>query len=259
MVRVNFALPWGGPYWTFGRSIQYQVNFYFLNQRRIIVFVCRMAPKLLEMDTLIEQIYLLLKRHNNETGAQTLLVICSDHGMNEVNNIPSSLRLPSYVYSFKVGNHGGTSPGEVGAVMVFLSPLLEKNPMFSEIKEGKILTQQYDLIIMVLFAVAQVDIVPTLALLFGLPIPKNNMGTLISDLFSSLPGTLYQFFVRHCNFLPVEEYLRALELNSLQRFELMKSSSLFWIKGGPSKLVDETVQLYVFLSLYFALCSWYYS
>lgn len=36
--------------------------------------------------------------------------------------------------------------------------------------------------------VIQVDIAPTLALLFGVPIPKNNVGVLIAGIFTSLTG-----------------------------------------------------------------------
>jgi len=34
----------------------------------------------------------------------------------------------------------------------------------------------------------QVDLAPTLALLFGVPIPKNNIGVLLPELFDSLTG-----------------------------------------------------------------------
>lgn len=40
-----------------------------------------------------------------------------------------------------------------------------------------------------LHIVSQVDLVPTLALLFGLPIPKNSLGSIISELFNDVPGT----------------------------------------------------------------------
>jgi len=40
---------------------------------------------------------------------------------------------------------------------------------------------------MILYMV-QVDIAPTLALLFGVPIPKNNVGVLISEAFDLLTG-----------------------------------------------------------------------
>ena len=36
----------------------------------------------------------------------------------------------------------------------------------------------------------QVDIAPTLALLFGVPIPKNNVGVLLSGTFGSFAGSL---------------------------------------------------------------------
>ena len=36
----------------------------------------------------------------------------------------------------------------------------------------------------------QVDIAPTLALLFGVPIPKNNVGVLLSGTFGSFTGSL---------------------------------------------------------------------
>lgn len=39
----------------------------------------------------------------------------------------------------------------------------------------------------------QVDIAPTLALLFGVPIPKNNVGKLISEAFDSLTGGFCSF------------------------------------------------------------------
>lgn len=38
--------------------------------------------------------------------------------------------------------------------------------------------------------VIQVDIAPTLALLFGVPIPKNNAGVLIAETFNSLTGMI---------------------------------------------------------------------
>lgn len=34
----------------------------------------------------------------------------------------------------------------------------------------------------------QVDLVPTLSLLFGLPVPKNNLGKIIAELFTSHSG-----------------------------------------------------------------------
>lgn len=53
---------------------------------------------------------------------------------------------------------------------------------------------------MILYTV-QVDIAPTLALLFGVPIPKNNVGVLISEAFDLLTGqfSLSVSFVYACS------------------------------------------------------------
>lgn len=40
----------------------------------------------------------------------------------------------------------------------------------------------------------QVDFVPTISYLFGIPIPKNNLGLLLLDLMVDIDGTLLQFF-----------------------------------------------------------------
>jgi ethanolamine phosphate transferase 2 subunit G len=47
-------------------------------------FFNRMAPKIAEMDGVIEYMYSTLQQQNQETGTRSLLVVCSDHGMNEV-------------------------------------------------------------------------------------------------------------------------------------------------------------------------------
>lgn len=44
----------------------------------------------------------------------------------------------------------------------------------------------------------QVDIAPTLALIFGVPIPKNNVGVLISGTFDSFTGHLSLFLRVGC-------------------------------------------------------------
>lgn len=63
----------------------------------------------------------------------------------------------------------------------------------------------YDCLHFVLFF--QVDIAPTLALLFGVPIPKNNVGMMIAEAFDSLTGGFcffcnlslcYSFIITYC-------------------------------------------------------------
>ncbi|KAL8196352.1 hypothetical protein R6Q57_024647 [Mikania cordata] len=76
-----------------------------------------------------------------------------------------------------------------------------------------------------------VDITPTLALLFGVPIPKNNAGYLIADLFHLVED---------------HQLLRAMELNSWQLLRLLQAqktdSSCGSLKDASSSLyLDATV------------------
>lgn len=106
-----------------------------------------------------------------------LLVVCmvvSDHGMTEN------------------GNHGGSSYEETDSLVLFVG-LKQESFHHPSVAYS---------------TVDQVDIAPTLALLFGVPIPKNNVGILISEAF---------------DFLTDEQKIRTLELNSWQLFWLLKA------------------------------------
>ncbi|XP_068108599.1 GPI ethanolamine phosphate transferase 3 isoform X2 [Hyperolius riggenbachi] len=80
---------------------------------------------------------------------KTLLVVAGDHGMTDT------------------GDHGGDSEKEVTAALFLYS----KAPLFPpHLQEEPA-------------AVPQVNLVPSLALLLGVPIPYSNLGAIISDLF----------------------------------------------------------------------------
>ncbi|KAE9613326.1 putative Type I phosphodiesterase/nucleotide pyrophosphatase/phosphate transferase [Lupinus albus] len=133
-----------------------------------------MASKLSEMDEVVKMIHMnTLQSPQNDQG-QTLLVIVSDHGMTEN------------------GNHGGSSYEETDSLALFISP---KNHAYDHALSN------HDTIF-------QVDIAPTLALLFGVPIPKNNVGVLISQMIDSMTDV---------------QKLRALQLNSWQLFRLLQA------------------------------------
>ncbi|KAF9603908.1 hypothetical protein IFM89_038818, partial [Coptis chinensis] len=133
-----------------------------------------MAPKLNEMDEVIKMIHRSsILRHDHHHG-NTLLMVVSDHGMTDS------------------GNHGGSSYEETDSLALFIG--LGSNPQ--------------DYATATCNAASQVDIVPTLALLFGVPIPKNNVGVLIGKSFVSLTEG---------------EQLRALELNSWQLLRLLQA------------------------------------
>ncbi|XP_078252447.1 GPI ethanolamine phosphate transferase 3, catalytic subunit isoform X4 [Rhinoraja longicauda] len=111
----------------------------------------------------------------------TLLVVMGDHGMTET------------------GDHGGDSEGEVDAALFIYSPL----PMF-EIK-----TEDPEV-------VSQTDLVPTLALLLGIPIPYSNIGMVIVDMFTSLPRLGDDQNLEHS---------KALRINAIQVNRFLESYS----------------------------------
>ncbi|GAN10506.1 sulfatase [Mucor ambiguus] len=132
-----------------------------------------MKPKQMEMDQAIESIYTIVaeqdaRRMQEQSNAKgTLIVVCGDHGMNEK------------------GNHGGSSIGETSAGLVFMSPQFESRPtkkLQQQPLSALLANRQYVLGFPV---IDQIDIVPTLATLFSFPIPKNNLGKVILDLYVS--------------------------------------------------------------------------
>ncbi|CAK9169181.1 unnamed protein product [Ilex paraguariensis] len=130
-----------------------------------------MGPKLTEMDEVIEKIHLSTIQTRNIDNERTLLMVISDHGMAEN------------------GNHGGSSFEETDSLALFIGLRNYYHASASHITAH------------------QVDIAPTLALLFGVPIPKNNVGILLMENFHSLTD---------------DQQLRALELNSWQLLRLLE-------------------------------------
>jgi phosphatidylinositol glycan class O len=109
-----------------------------------------MAAKLQQMDAVFRQVMELI-------DDQTLLVVMGDHGMDAK------------------GDHGGESEDEVEAAIWMYS----KRPVFgrfpNEPAEPPMTAKDRP--------IAQIDLVPTLALLLGLPIPFNNLGAPIKEVF----------------------------------------------------------------------------
>ncbi|KAM1091589.1 hypothetical protein FF1_019057 [Malus domestica] len=133
-----------------------------------------MAPKLREMDEVVKMIHMnsILNQKNDE--GQTLLVVVSDHGMTES------------------GNHGGSSYEETDSLALFIG-------VKNNISDDFLSTHNI---------IHQVDIAPTLALLFGVPIPKNNVGVLMAEIFG---------------YLSEDQQMKALELNSWQLLRLLQA------------------------------------
>ncbi|KAI7864701.1 alkaline-phosphatase-like protein [Spinellus fusiger] len=149
-----------------------------------------MIPKQEEMDHAIEEIYHIVYEQDklrfleDANAKGTLIVVCGDHGMNEV------------------GNHGGSSIEEISAALVFMSPKFEtslSSKRYTEQEENQPHVYGFPII-------DQIDIVPTLTSLFGAPIPKNNLGKLITDFYTEEKGL---------------SVLRALQLNAYQLGQLL--------------------------------------
>ncbi|KAL7750225.1 major facilitator superfamily transporter protein [Sorochytrium milnesiophthora] len=110
----------------------------------------RMPAKQKEMDAVVHTVYTRLA----SAHPRTLFVLLGDHGMTDI------------------GNHGGSSAPETSTAMLFISPSFPATARPSSTPIPRI---------------NQLDLVPTLSLLFGLPIPLNNVGTVISDLINDQP------------------------------------------------------------------------
>jgi hypothetical protein len=79
-------------------------------------------------------------------------------------------------------------------------------------------------------AAEQINLVPTLALLLGVPIPRNSLGSLIPELTGSWSHL---------------EQLRALKINAVQMRQVLKIASSLWIdENTPVPDVAEYLHLY---------------
>ncbi|ROT72865.1 hypothetical protein C7M84_008726 [Penaeus vannamei] len=103
----------------------------------------RYGPDHPEMTAKLSQMNDIIKNVADRIGTDTLLLVFGDHGMT------------------KTGDHGGDSQGEITAALFAYSPGLNMMPA----NPNSIHPVQ----------VSQVDIVPTLALALGVPIPYSNL------------------------------------------------------------------------------------
>ncbi|KAF2027683.1 hypothetical protein EK21DRAFT_114619 [Setomelanomma holmii] len=114
-----------------------------------------MLPKQAQMDDVVKLVYAALESKAHLSN--TLFVLLGDHGMTDQ------------------GNHGGASPGEIAAAMVFMSPKLRSisSGMRSPVPPTKDF-EYYSVI-------NQVDFVPTLAGLMGFTTPARSLGIFAPD------------------------------------------------------------------------------
>lgn len=138
-----------------------------------------MRHKLQEMDDVLRKVV-------DELDDDTLLVVLGDHGMNPK------------------GDHGGDSELEVDAALWLYS---KGRPLNSGNAPGQWPEYVFPGAKQSLRQVNQIDLVPTLALLLGLPIPYNNLGEVIPECFSASPEALET--ATRVNAEQIERYIEA--------------------------------------------------
>ncbi|XP_069170942.1 GPI ethanolamine phosphate transferase 3-like isoform X1 [Procambarus clarkii] len=110
----------------------------------------RYGPNHPEMAAKLKQMNDIIKKVADGTQNDTLLIIFGDHGMT------------------KTGDHGGDSHDETEAALFLYSPAL--SIVSPESEHGRALP------------IAQVDLVPSLALALGVPIPYSNLGKVMENI-----------------------------------------------------------------------------
>lgn len=149
-----------------------------------------MAAKQQEMDDIVSSLY-------NRIDDRTVIVLVGDHGMNDV------------------GNHGGASTGETSAAVAFLSP------KFSTPQDAPLESPGFDFY----DRIQQEDIVTTISVLLGLPIPKNSLGVVIPKLLEQYSETdKVKLLEANCKRLELED-CSIVQLREIQQSKLRASSS----------------------------------
>lgn len=114
-----------------------------------------MKDKLVQMNAVVQ-------RTIDTLDDDTLLVVMGDHGMD------------------RTGNHGGDSPDELESTLFLYSK--RRTPVFQKHDPAAYSAANLGAAHR---AVNQIDLVPTLSLLLGVPIPHNNLGFPIDEAFAS--------------------------------------------------------------------------
>lgn len=166
-----------------------------------------MAQKLQQMDAVVREMV-------EKLDDDTLLVIMGDHGMDSK------------------GDHGGESDDEVEAALWMYS----KKGVFGRVQTEHVTPPQTAKE----RPVGQIDLVPTLALLLGLPIPFNNLGTPIREAFIGKNNNAWPTLaeVSRMTAAAVKRYQAAYyKARGIEEGTLLDSPATYWEKavaGLPS-------------------------
>ncbi|KAL7646356.1 UNVERIFIED_CONTAM: hypothetical protein RMT77_003266 [Armadillidium vulgare] len=183
----------------------------------------RYGPSNLHMTSKLEQMDAVLRNVSGLISEDTLLVVMGDHGMTAT------------------GDHGGDSKDEVETVLFFYSPGFDL-----PVKNSKTFS-----------SVSQIDLVPTLASLLGVPIPYSNLGKVIDEVmqFDRTTPCSYDDAL-FMNYQQVSNYLKAYQ-EMRNEFPESVWSELKSVSSSVEK-VDEAkrkeMQIVNFLNLAKSMC-----
>ncbi|KAL7416157.1 hypothetical protein BDY24DRAFT_381198 [Mrakia frigida] len=176
----------------------------------------RVGPSNPTMKTKLEQMDDVLRDIVDKLDDETVLIVLGDHGMDQK------------------GDHGGDGELETSSALWIYSKGPSISPPSSSSSSPTVIfpgtTTPYR-------SVQQIDLVPTLSLLLGLPIPYNNLGSIIPEVF---PDEAVRGRAAKINAEQVWRYLKSYEAVSGKGRELergMAAAKKAWLK--VEKLEEE--------------------
>lgn len=179
-------------------------------------------PKLQEMDDIVKRIHHRFLTWDKQFGLPSMLVVCGDHGMKNS------------------GSHGGATLEEV------LVPLV----IIGDVCSGELASSPFEDVIQE--SVPQIDLVPTLSMLLGLPIPNTNLGKMIPALLHNIPVS-QQLYALYYNCKQVATQFEnqisnsATQASYLEYEEAMRLHAIWLTSDNSSKsgLDDTVARLYM--------------
>lgn len=151
----------------------------------------RVGPDHPSMKAKLQQMNNVLKRVVELLDDDTLLVVLGDHGMD------------------RTGDHGGDEVLETSSALWAYSKTRTISQTSIPVPSGLIRYTTYPGSTVPHRAIQQIDLVPTLSLLLGLPIPFNNLGTVIPELFWRDPEGSDLTHALNLNAAQIKTYLEA--------------------------------------------------
>lgn len=195
-----------------------------------------MPIKQLEMDNIIKKIF----QEAIVDHPETLFVVMGDHGMNDV------------------GNHGGSSTGETSAAMMLISEQFKHLKPKNKVNAPIPWNEDYEYF----SKIDQIDLVPTLTELLGLPVPINNLGNFVPLLLDLYETEEEKVDVLLKNALQLKVLLDKSNDKIAQLPDLTVNSLLQYIENAKQELSksssnynDQDIYIGLGLSLFITLVS----